>query len=97
MAMPPAARVGDPTGHPGIIAGPGVPSVLIGGKPAATVGDLHTCMSPPPAAHPPSPIAGPGCPTVLIGGKPAALVGDLAGCSAPILPPGAANVLIGDG
>ena len=96
--MPPAARVGDPTGHPGIIAPPGVLSVLICGKPAATVGaTMHTCMMPPPASHPPTPIAGPGCPTVLIGGQPAALVGDLAGCSAPILPPGALTVLIGDG
>ncbi len=93
--MPPAARVGDPTGHPGIITGPGVPSVLIGGKPAAVVGDMHACMMPPPASHPPTPIAGPGCPTVLIGGRVAAVVGDLAGCSAPILPPGAADVLIG--
>ena len=92
--MPPAARVGDPTGHPGIITGPGVPSVLIGGQIAAVAGDLHTCSFPPPAVHPPSPI-GPGCPTVLIGGRPAALVGDMAGCSAPILPPGAATVLIG--
>ena len=37
--MPPAARVGDPTGHPGVIGPPGVPTVLIGGMPAATVGD----------------------------------------------------------
>ena len=29
--MPPAARVGDPTGHPGVIGPPGVPTVLIGG------------------------------------------------------------------
>lgn len=93
--MPPAARVGDPTGHPGIITGPGVPSVLLAGKPAAVVGDMHTCMMPPPAPHPPTPLVGPGCPTVLIGGRVAAVVGDLAGCSAPILPPGAVNVLIG--
>ena len=29
--MPPAARVGDPTGHPGVIGPPGVPTVLIAG------------------------------------------------------------------
>ena len=32
--MPPAARVGDPTGHPGVIGPPGVPTVLIAGQPA---------------------------------------------------------------
>ena len=41
--MPPAARVGDPTGHPGVITGPGVATVLLSGMPAAVVGDLHTC------------------------------------------------------
>jgi hypothetical protein len=29
--MPAAARVGDATGHPGVVTGPGVPTVLIGG------------------------------------------------------------------
>jgi uncharacterized Zn-binding protein involved in type VI secretion len=92
--MPPAARVGDPTGHPGIIGPPGVPTVLIGGVPAATVGSMHTCAFPPPAFHPASTILPPGCPTVLIGGLPAARMGDLAGCGAPIIA-GAPNVLIG--
>ena len=83
--MPPAARVGDPTGHPGAITGPGVPTVLIGGMPAAVVGDLHACSMPPLAGpHPPTPIAK-GSATVLIGGRPAARVGDLAGCGAPII------------
>lgn len=82
--MPFAARVGDPTGHPGMIAGPGVPTVLIGGMPAATLGDNHICAMPPTAGpHPPSPIAK-GSATVLIGGKPAARVGDMSGCGAPI-------------
>lgn len=83
--MPPAARVGDPTGHPGTITGPGVPTVLIGGMPAAVVGDLHACSMPPLAGpHPPTPIAK-GSVTVLIGGRPAARVGDLSGCGAPII------------
>ena len=83
--MPPAARVGDPTGHPGAITGPGVPTVLIGGMPAAVVGDLHACSMPPLAGpHPPTPIAK-GSATVLIGGRPAARVGDLVGCGAPII------------
>jgi uncharacterized Zn-binding protein involved in type VI secretion len=89
--MPPAARVGDPTSHPGVLLPPGVPTVLICGQPAATVGTPHACS----AAHPPSAIVPPGCPTVLIGGMPAARVGDLAGCGATILPPGAPSVLIG--
>ena len=60
--MPMAARVGDPTGHPGVIGPPGVPTVLIGGLPAATVGTLHICSFPPPV-HPPTAIVPPGCPT----------------------------------
>lgn len=92
--MPPAARVGDATGHPGIISPPGVPTVLIGGQPAATVGTPHVCSFPPPAVHPPTAIAPPGCPTVLIGGLPAARMGDLALCGAPIVV-GCPTVLIG--
>ena len=38
--MPPAARVTDASAHPGMITGPGVPTVLIGGLPAARQGDL---------------------------------------------------------
>ncbi|MBB3281298.1 Zn-binding Pro-Ala-Ala-Arg (PAAR) domain-containing protein, incolved in TypeVI secretion [Mitsuaria sp. PDC51] len=83
--MPPAARVGDPTGHPGVITGPGVAMVLIGGMPAAVVGDLHACSMPPTAGpHPPTPIAK-GSATVLIAGRPAARVGDMSGCGAPIV------------
>lgn len=92
--MPPAARVGDPTGHPGVIAPPGVPSVLIVGLPAAVVGTPHICMFPPPLLHPPTALAPPCCPTVLIGGHPAARVGDMALCGSPICA-GAPTVLIG--
>jgi uncharacterized Zn-binding protein involved in type VI secretion len=90
--MPAAARVGDPTGHPGTVGPPGVPSVLIAGKPAATVGTSHQCASP--AAHPPGPLAGPGSSSVLIGGKPAARVGDKAGCGSPVVS-GCPTVVIG--
>jgi uncharacterized Zn-binding protein involved in type VI secretion len=93
--MPAAARAGDQTGHPGVITGPGCPTVLIGGAPAVRVGDLHTCSFPAAPPHPPGPLLPPGCPTVLIGGQPAARVGDLATCGAPILPPGCPTVLIG--
>ena len=83
--MPAAARVGDPTGHPGTITGPGVGTVLIGGMPAAVVGDMHACSMPTPAGpHPPSPIAK-GSATVQIGGRPAARLGDMSGCGAPII------------
>jgi uncharacterized Zn-binding protein involved in type VI secretion len=96
--MPNAARVGDLTGHPGSISGPGgATQVYICGQPAATVGTQHTCSFPGPTPHPPTPIIPPGCPTVYIEGKPAARVGDMAGCGAPILPPGAPTVFIGDG
>ena len=92
--MPPAARVGDPTAHPGVIGPPGVPTVLIAGMPAATVGTLHICSFPPPAVHPPTPIVPPCSTSVLIGGMPAARMGDMAGCGAPIIL-GAFTVLIG--
>lgn len=83
--MPPAARILDPTGHPGLIAGPGVVTVLIGGLPAAVMGDTHICALPPVAGpHPPSPITK-GSTSVLIGGRAAARVGDSAGCGAPIV------------
>lgn len=92
--MPAAARVGDPTGHPGSIGPPGVPTVLIAGMPAATVGTPHLCAFPGVVPHPPTTIVPPGCPTVLIGGLPAARMGDLSGCGAPIVM-GAPTVLIG--
>ena len=92
--MPPAARVTDPTGHPGLIAGPGVVNVLIGGLPAAVLGDQHACTMPPAAGpHPPTPIAT-GSFTVLIAGRPAARVGDVSGCGAPIVS-GCFTVIIG--
>lgn len=93
--MPPAARVGDLTGHPGTIGPPGVPTVLIGGLPAATVGTPHMCAFPGVVPHPPNAIVPPGSLTVLIGGMPAARVGDMTACGAPIVPPGCPTVLIG--
>jgi uncharacterized Zn-binding protein involved in type VI secretion len=57
------------------------------GKPAARVGDIHTCpmVTPgtPPVPHVGGPILPPGCPTVLIGGTPAARMGDMATCVGP--------------
>lgn len=92
--MPPAARVLDITPHPGMVAGPGVPNVLITGLPAAVVGDVHVCSIPaPPGPHPPTPFPM-GSVTVLIGGRPALRLGDISGCGAPILT-GAMTVMIG--
>jgi len=93
--MPPAAKVGDTTNHGGTIAGPGAPTVLIGGMPAAVAGDTHVCVIPPPPAvlHPPTPFAV-GSATVLIGGKPAIRVGDVCGCGAASVL-GEPTVLIG--
>ena len=48
----------------GPITGPGVPTVLIGGLPAACVGDMATCVGPPDSIIK-------GSATVMIGGKPA--------------------------
>ena len=53
----------------GIILPPGTPTVLIGGMPAATVGDMCVCTGPPDSIIM-------GSTTVLIGGKPAARIGD---------------------
>jgi uncharacterized Zn-binding protein involved in type VI secretion len=67
------------------MAGPGVPTVLIGGMPAAVLGDTHTCAMPPMAGpHPPTPDAKAAV-TVFIGGRPAARQGDMSACSAPIV------------
>jgi len=77
--MPPAARVTDMhvcpmvTGVVPHVGGPilpaGEPTVLIGGLPAARVGDMATCVGPPDTI-----IVGSG--TVMIGGMPAARMGD---------------------
>ena len=53
----------------GPILPPGSPTVLIGGLPAARVGDLLTCIGPPDTIVK-------GSATVLIGGMPAARMGD---------------------
>lgn len=79
--MPAAACVSDMSNHGGMIAGPGVATVLIGGKPAAVMGDLHSCPLPP--QHGPS--ASPflmGSATVMIGGRPALRIGDVCLCGA---------------
>ncbi len=57
--MPPAARMGDSTAHGGVIS-VGFPTVMIGGQPAARMGDMATCTGPPDSIAV-------GCPTVLIG------------------------------
>ncbi len=49
--------------------GPGMPTVLIGGVPAAVLGDMCTCVGPPDTIIM-------GSVTVLIGNKPAARLGD---------------------
>lgn len=57
------------------------------GKPAARIGDMHTCpmVTPgtPPIPHVGGPVTGPAVPTVLIGGMPAAVMGDMCVCVGP--------------
>ncbi|MBO4332508.1 MAG: PAAR domain-containing protein [Paludibacteraceae bacterium] len=92
--MAAAARVGDMTNHGGVVIGPGVPTVLIGGMPAAVMGDMHSCPIPPPTHIPSSPFIK-GSSTVLIGGKPALRTNDPCGCGAmPVV--GCPTVMIGD-
>jgi uncharacterized Zn-binding protein involved in type VI secretion len=93
----PAARITDMhvcpmvTGTVPHVGGPilpaGEPTVLIGGLPAARVGDMATCTGPPDSIA-----AGSG--TVMIGGKPAARMGDSMAHGGSIVA-GLATVLIG--
>jgi uncharacterized Zn-binding protein involved in type VI secretion len=62
-AVPPIPHVGGP------ILPPGEPRALVGGLPAARVGDMCTCVGPPDSIAK-------GSPTVMIGGRPAARMGD---------------------
>ena len=91
--MPSAARVGDQTVHGGAVVGPGVATVLIGGMPAAVLGDMHACAIPTPSHVPSTPFTM-GSSTVLVGGMPALRVGDVAGCGASVAV-GAPTVMIG--
>ncbi|WP_432138322.1 MULTISPECIES: PAAR domain-containing protein [unclassified Streptomyces] len=103
--MPAAARTGDPTNHGGVIATPPpaaatrVATVLIGGRPAAVVGSVHTCAVPPHLALGPGNVVMPNpaalaAGTVLVGGLPAARMRDLTTCGA-MISGGDPTVLIG--
>ncbi|HPF52253.1 MAG TPA: PAAR domain-containing protein [Draconibacterium sp.] len=96
--MPPAARITDfhtcPMVNPGPvphvggpILPPGSPTVLIGGMPAARVGDMAVCTGPPDTI-----VQGSG--TVLIGGAPAARMGDMTAHGGVIVA-GCPTVIIG--
>lgn len=95
--MPFASRVGDLHVCPafnglqphvgGPIAAPGVPTVLIGGMPAATVGTPGVCAGPPDAIAM-------GSATVWIGGRAAARVGDQC-LHGGVITTGCPTVLIG--
>jgi uncharacterized Zn-binding protein involved in type VI secretion len=71
----------------GPISAPGAPTVLIGGLPAARVGDMAVCVGPPDTIQM-------GSPKVLIGGMPAARMGDLTSHGGTIVL-GCFTVLIG--
>jgi uncharacterized Zn-binding protein involved in type VI secretion len=80
-AVPPIPHVGGP------ILPPGAPTVLIGGMPAARMGDMATCTGPPDTIAI-------GSTTVMIGGKPAARMGDMTAHGGNIVV-GCFTVLIG--
>ena len=92
--MPAAARLGDTTIHGGVVTGPGAPTVLIGGTPAAVMGDMHACVIPSPPPHPPTSPFIAGSATVLIRGVPALRMGDACACGA-FVAPGMVTVMIG--
>lgn len=97
----PAARLGDMTMHGGSIV-LGFPMVLIGGMPAARIGDMHVCPMLTPGVPPIPHVGGPivlGSPMVLIGGMPAARMGDMLVCVGPpdTIALGCPTVLIGEG
>ena len=98
QTMPqPAARLGDLTAHGGTIV-MGNPTVLIGGQPAACVGDDHVCpLVTVLVPHVGGVIGPPGGITVLIGGRPAARMGDMTICVGPpgTIAMGFPTVLIG--
>jgi len=79
--VPPVPHIGGP------IVGPGVPTVLIGGQPAAVLGDSCVCTGPPDSIVK-------GSATVQIGGKPAARMGDTCAHGGSIVI-GCLTVLIG--
>jgi uncharacterized Zn-binding protein involved in type VI secretion len=88
--MPFAARITDSTTHGGVITGPGVSSVLIGGLPAVVTGDMHACAI---YLHAVNAVVQ-GSSSVVIGGRPAVRMGDSTACGASIVM-GATNVDIG--
>jgi uncharacterized Zn-binding protein involved in type VI secretion len=80
--MPAAARVTDTTSHGGTIIGPGAPTVMVGGMPAALMGDQHVCVIPPNTPHVTvSPFLA-GSATVSICGMPALRTTDTCACGA---------------
>ena len=86
MPGKPAARLTDMTAHGGTVTGPGVPTVMIGKMPAATMGDMHVCPMVTPATPPIPHVGGPitlGSTGVFVGKKPAARMGDMAVCVGP--------------
>ncbi len=98
--MPPAARIGDmhvcpmvtpgtpPVPHVGgPIAGPGAMTVLIGGMPAAKIGDSCVCVGPPDSIVMAST-------TVMVMGSPVARMGDSTAHGGSIVL-GCMNVIIG--
>jgi uncharacterized Zn-binding protein involved in type VI secretion len=96
--MPPAARLTDLHVCPmvtgvvphvgGPISGPGCPTVLIGGLPAARETDMAVCTGPPD-------MIALGCPTVLFGGLPAAYLGSLCEHGGTVTGPCFPSVMIG--
>lgn len=92
--MPSAARITDTSTHGGTVIGPGCATVLIGGMPAALLGDNHICSLPPNSHQPTASPFIQGSATVMIGGMPALRAGDTCVCGAAVAV-GEPTVIIG--
>jgi uncharacterized Zn-binding protein involved in type VI secretion len=92
-----AARILDLTNHGGVITGPGAPTVLIGGMPAARMTDMQVCPMVDGVKPHVGGIVASGSASVLIAGLPAARVGDVVQCAGPpgTIASGLPSVIIG--
>lgn len=77
----PVARVGLDRAGPGVILGPGAPTVFVNGMPTSVIGDLVTPHGSPPHKQA---VITTASPTVFANGKPVTRLGSIATCMHPV-------------